>query len=587
MKKIIHVIIFALLLCLGLGVYYLFDSYRDSHEKEETKQMNHVYITGVSGSALNVYTEGEMKSLPMSGPQKDIPEGMANLSLNKGIVTKISLMPDMITGKVLSVSENEIEVEGYGVLKLSDDFKVFQLGEPIKSSTPERIIVGYSNVKFIVVDKKIHGALVENEWKASNIRVLLKTSDYSSYEHDTVKITATSDFSVTSGKETLPYKKGTEVVLNEKKRYYVKAPEGQITLLSLKRQGKTPNYRGTLEVIAKKNGYHIVNELPLEHYLYSVIPSEISVAYGAEAVKAQALCARSYGYGQILENKLRKYGAHVDDSVSFQVYNRIPENEEARKQVDATRGQVIMDGKKVASTYFFSTSCGLTSSAKDVWYTENEVPYLVSKLQTIPADNNVELEKQDFSDEKTFAKFLSDKRDSYDSDSIWYRWTVRLKAGNIRTSIEKNIQNRYQTNPSHIQVQTANGFKSQSISTIGDVEDIIVVKRGDGGVATAVEVRGSEATIRIFTEYNIRLLLFGVNTKISCHTGDKISSLTMLPSGFFIISKKKGEYILKGGGFGHGVGMSQNGAKKMAQSGIKYQEILAHFYPGTKLNFVY
>ncbi len=587
MKKMIHFIGFVLLLCIFLGGYYIFESYRDSNEKDKSEKMENVYITGVSGSAIKVYHNGEIQSYPMASTGDHITEGMANISLTEGVVTKISLMPDTITGKVLSVSDDEIEIEGYGTLKLSGNFKVYRHGDPIAMSSPEHIIVGYTNARFVVVDEKVQGAILEKKLNAGNIRVLLKTSDYSSYEHNTVKVTSNADFSITSGKETKQYAKGTEVNLDEKKRYTVKSPEGRITILSLKRQNKAPSYRGTLEVVGKQKGYHIINELPLEQYLYSVIPSEISTSYGAEAVKVQAICARSYAYGQILENKLRKYGAHVDDSVSYQVYNKAPENEEARKQADATRGQVIMAGDKVAATYFFSTTCGMTSSAKDVWYTKNEVPYLISKPQLIQAENKASAENGDLTDEKTFARFLSDKKESYDSHSIWYRWNVKVKAASMRASLEKNIGSRYQTNPSHIQVKTGDGFQSKKISTVGDIKEVLVVKRGAGGVAKAVEVRGSEAVIRIYTEYNIRLLLFGENTQISCHTGDKINGLTMLPSGFFVVSHKKGAFHFKGGGFGHGVGMSQNGAKKMAQMGKKYQEILAHYYPGTTLDYVY
>lgn len=581
MKKILHMITFILLLCVLLGAYYLYGSYRDAHIEKKTEKINNIYIASVSGSSIQVVVDGETRGYSMAEAKEEIPSGLANIELTEGVVTKVAVMPDTVQGKVLSVSSDGIEIEGYGDLKLCSNFKVYQLGDKVTMSSAENIIVGYNNTKFVVVNGKIQGAIIQQGLKADNIRVLLKTSDFSSYDHEKVKVTATADFTVTADKETKDYPKGTEVDLNEKKRYLIKSPQGRITILTLKRHNNAPSYRGTVEVRAVDKRYHIINELPLEQYLYSVVPSEMPVTYGAEALKVQAVCARSYGYGQILENKLSKYGAHVDDSVSFQVYNNVPESEDARKQVDATRGQVVMNGEKVATTYFFSTTCGLTSSAKDVWYTKKEVSYLISKSQ-IPG-----LKSEDYTNEKNFSKFISEKKDGYDSDSIWYRWNVTIKANDIKTSIEKNILSRYKINPSHIQVKTGNRYKSKEINSIGDVKEIKIIKRGAGGVAKTAEVVGSKATIRIFSEYNIRLLLSGVNIKVTCQTGDKIGGLSLLPSGFFVVSKKGDSFTFKGGGFGHGVGMSQNGAKKLAKMGKKYNEIIGHYYPGTRLQSIY
>ena len=64
----------------------------------------------------------------------------------------------------------------------------------------------------------------------------------------------------------------------------------------------------------KQIGLLIVNELPLEEYLYAVIPSEMPTYYGLEPLKVQAVCARSYAYKHLVANNLSKYGAHVDDS---------------------------------------------------------------------------------------------------------------------------------------------------------------------------------------------------------------------------------------------------------------------------------
>ena len=98
--------------------------------------------------------------------------------------------------------------------------------------------------------------------------------------------------------------------------------------------------------------------------------------YPAEALKAQAVCARTYAVRQMGEQRLAGYGADVDDSVSFQVYNNIGRQSATDEAVDATRGVIMTYGGEPIQAYFFSTSCGHTST-DEVWGGEG-APYLRS-----------------------------------------------------------------------------------------------------------------------------------------------------------------------------------------------------------------
>ena len=105
----------------------------------------------------------------------------------------------------------------------------------------------------------------------------------------------------------------------------------------------------------------LVNELPLEEYLYAVVPSEMPASYELEALKAQAVCARSYAYNQTQGLSYPEYNAHVDDSTSFQVYGNSKEQESAVRAVDETRGQKLWYQNQVVTAYYYSTSCGKTT----------------------------------------------------------------------------------------------------------------------------------------------------------------------------------------------------------------------------------
>src|SRR5699024_8719446 len=114
-------------------------------------------------------------------------------------------------------------------------------------------------------------------------------------------------------------------------------------------------------------------------YLYSVVPSEMPAGYGLEALKAQAVCARSYAYKHMMKNSLSMLGAHVNDSAKYQVYNNLAEHELSTKAVDETMGQIMVSGEEVVEAYYFSTSCGHTTDA-DIWGSNIELSYIAGKL---------------------------------------------------------------------------------------------------------------------------------------------------------------------------------------------------------------
>jgi stage II sporulation protein D len=132
-------------------------------------------------------------------------------------------------------------------------------------------------------------------------------------------------------------------------------------------------YRGLLEIGVEKMKLHAINSVGLEAYLYGVVPDEMPHTWPAEALKAQAVVARSYALASRRTGTFDLY-----DDVRSQVYNGMDAEEApATEAVAATAGQVVTYEGKVATTYFFSTSGGRTADVADVW-SGNPVPYLVS-----------------------------------------------------------------------------------------------------------------------------------------------------------------------------------------------------------------
>lgn len=573
---------------------------------EEETTLSNVWILEKGELSLKVFVEGCTREFKMAGTiEEDVKDQVGDLHIMNGEITKVSIKPDRIKGRVLVNSDGYIEIEGYGKKALSSDFCIYRTYDGIKMDKNNSIMVGYENAEFVIVGDEICAAIITEQITAQDIRVLLKTTGFSGYYHDKITVTSNSKFTITygkNGKKKKSYKAKKKVTIDmdsaflKDGRVTIKSKEedGSITITSIKRNEISPSYEGAIEVTKEKDGLLIVNELSLEKYLYGVVPSEMPTSYGVEALKIQAVCARSYAYKQLLANSLRRYGAHVDDSASYQVYNNIPSNKTAKKAVDATYGEVLRYENEVITAYYFSTSSGHTANAGEVWNSSSDVPYLEGSLQLVKNSKKAEKKVGDLSEEENFKNFIKkDLCTTYDSESPWYRWKVTISNKKLQNSLEASLQSRYDANPDLVKVLGENGeYKSQSIGSVGEIEKIEVTKRQTGGIITEIVIKGSEHTVQIQSEYNIRLILAPISSTIKRQDGSKVESLSMLPSAFFYMEEKKKDgkvtgYTFTGGGYGHGVGMSQNGAKDMIDRGKTYEEVLKHYYDGIEIGKVY
>ena len=562
---------------------------------EEETTISNVWLMQQGEETLTVFLNGCVKEFFLSGAlEETITEKVGDITVEKGVISKVSVKPDAINGRVLVTNQSYIELEGYGKKALSENFKIYcTYGDTISMETARSILVGYKNTDFVIVGDEICAAIIKEPIKAENIRVALKTDGFKGYYHKTVSITSNKDFTVMAGDTTKKYKAGKTVKLAKDSkllkegRVQIVAKEGaKLQVTSIKRNGEMPKYRGSLEVALEEDGLLLINELSLEEYLYAVIPSEMPTSYGVEALKVQAVCARSYAYKQLLSNGCSGYGAHVDDSSLYQVYNNIPENETSIQAVKETKGQVLKYNDELITAYYFSTSCGHTANAHEVWNSQVEVPYLTGSIQSRKKEDTWELTK-----EEEFKKFISkDPVDTFDNENSWYRWKVTISTKNLKKTIDAGLKKRYEANPSLILTKQEDGsYKSVPIDTVGTVKKISVEKRRTGGIVTEIIIKGSKNTVKVLTEYNIRTLLAPLYNTIVRQDNSQVESLSMLPSAFFYLEeqkegKKVTGYRFVGGGYGHGVGMSQNGAKAMLDAGYSCEEVLKHYYKGVTID---
>ena len=489
------------------------------------------------------------------------------------------------------------------------------------------------------------------------IRVLIQNSDYQGIFHKEVKLSCDTEWELhygLDGELTEKHAGGEELLLDGNSAWFTECARivlspaedgGKISLLSVNRSQGTPAYRGSMEIRKTGQGFVVINELPVEEYLYGVVPSEMPVSYPMEALKAQAICARTYVYAHLESPGYGEYGAHVDDSTGYQVYNNTAEKEEAIQAVQETKGEVVRLNGELVDTYYYSTSCGFGADER-VWNPgeEKKVSYLtavsISESAMQQDQNSAEIPgtgyftAQDMCRGDYFHEFLHNPPETdFERQEPWYRWSITVESIDAE-SLQKVLKERQEAEPDRILVEKSGnagnaGSNAGNVGSnagnaggnagntggnagnvgsnagnagsnaeaagewedIGRITDISIGKRGDGGIAESLVIKGEKKTVTVLSQYNIRAVLCAGGVTAVRQDGSKVELKMLLPSAFFEIeSVKEGEnmigYKLYGGGYGHGAGMSQNAARHMAEKGYTTADILLFFYRDCKIENV-
>ena len=569
---------------------------------DEAPVITNVFLQSIDNDDLTIFVGGVNRSYKINEKYDVVQGDIGDIKIEEGLVKDLKVKRNIITGVVKSVENNLIQFDN-NRYEVAEDIKVYSfMNNQVYWKNISDLVVGTDLANYIYDDKKICGAIIIKKPELEKIRVVINKKNYSGLVFDKLEITATSDYQVLYGNEKKEFKQGDwykvdtklDSILKDKRILITPINnEGRLIIKNIyrgrKESEKEAEYRGTFEISKKDGGYIVVNEVDFEEYLYSVIPSEMPSSYGLIPSKVQAISARSYAYNQFYSNKFHEYGAHVDDSTNCQVYNNIPENETSIKAVNETNGICITDtNNNVISANYFSTSCGYTANAGEV-FLGNTPKYLSAKSQV---EGKV---SGDLSKEKDFYEFIKSPRDdAYEKDFGWFRWKTTMTLKEVENSINHNLYDRYKAHPERIKTLNDNNiFKNIPVDTIGNLEDINVYKRGEGGNIVEIVLEGTQNIVKIISEYDIRKIIVpyqydkeGESIIIQKQDGTTVENYSMMPSAFYSIEKikdKDGKLMginIYGGGFGHGVGMSQNGVKGMSDEGFSYEDIIKHYYEG-------
>ncbi len=510
-------------------------------------------------------------------------ERVADLTFRDGMAVDTQEKNEKIHGKLLWVSEDELEIEGEGVYPIAEGMEVYKLYGSLKTLTGRDLKIGYEDTDYVIAKGKVCACLVSQDEKADRIRVLLKNTVKNSDYFDKVELSVDGE-TIRIGESDLSS--------GERRTYRSSALTDKITVKADGMERQDNAYRGTIECYRCDEGLVLINELPLEEYLYAVVPSEMPASYPLESLKAQAVCARTYAYSYILRAGLPEVGAHVDDTTAYQVYHNSSENAASTTAVKETDGVLLTYQGEPAQNYYYSTSCGVGTDTA-VWKSggAEATPYIQSVRMNRDAytDRSRQEEGERLRDEEAFREFITsvDEKD-LEKDEPWYRWKYTVEKTDADEMLSR-IRKRYKSSPESVLTKTEGDYYvSQPIEELGVIHSLDIVRRGAGGVADELVIETDTGTYKILAEYNIRSVLCDGQSEVIRQDESTVVPTSLLPSGFFIIEcSKKGEnmvgYTVIGGGYGHGVGMSQNGARALGTQGASFQDILQFYFTGCQV----
>jgi len=417
------------------------------------------------------------------------------------------------------------------------------------------------------------------------VKVGISNQTFSSFEHKNAAFFTSGNFLVVdmSGGQNYSPKKGSvikvELVDNlfrvsEDNRELITRSFGPIVLTSddpisiqgLKRKGLQASYLGQFELKITKNlnSFNIINVLDINSYLKGVVPNEMPVSFGLEALKAQAIAARNYAN----RPQIQSSNYNICDSTACQVYYGVNSHATlADRAVEQTDGIFALYKYEPILALYSSTAGGITESHENT-FGEGLLTKLHPYLKSV-GDGPLKTEDD-------VREYYSSMPQSPDIKSPLYRWKVEWTRAELEEILNKTLA-----------AQSKAGLvepRFEDRMQIGELQDIRVLKRGDSGKALLVEIVGKNGRWRVKKELGIRRALQIPNMQ----NGSK-----MLYSANFYVEKLEKmlddkpveleKITLVGGGYGHGVGMSQYGAGYMAGEGKDYVDILKYYYQGTSI----
>ncbi|NCB31173.1 MAG: SpoIID/LytB domain-containing protein [Clostridia bacterium] len=321
----------------------------------------------------------------------------------------------------------------------------------------------------------------------------------------------------------------------------------------------TCTYLGNMAFDVSEGAVRAINTLPIEQYLYGVVPHEMSNLFPIDALKAQAVCARTYAASRCSQYGSRAYD--LLDTSKDQVYRGYAsKNARAIAAVDATRGQVLTYADDIIAAYYSASNGGQTEKTGNVW--KDDLPYYTQ------ADDPFDLANASSIEEKAFIP------------EAFTEATMRIMDASVLLALERGAFE-------------AAGREVTLLATVGvtpkDPEyeaPSRAYTKADVTLVVGYEEEGQAKTGQLTVPLTLEELTFGSFQNTLGRIGASKTRLRMRGAERGVYNDGNEKYpgwYLTERRYGHGVGLSQRGAQERARSGEAYTEILSFYYMDTML----
>lgn len=402
------------------------------------------------------------------------------------------------------------------------------------------------------------------------------------------------------GKNILVYNKENEIVFmyNNNFNIYFTSYNEELGENAIMIDNKL--YRGMMGYNLSDSKLISINRVPLESYLYGVVPNEISASWGMESLKAQAVAARTYAVSNIKPNSSSGYD--MEDNQNSQVYGGYnSEKLTTNVAVDETSGEMIYYNDNLIEAFYHSTSGGCTENSENIWY--DTVPYLrgvddpysntspyttwqrvATKDYIISRLKNVNSRVNDVYD--IILSKISDNERVMECIISTDIGDLTFKKEDIRAVLGYDFLYSswftVSTGGSGIYIINADKYirdNKQNDEDNEDDDEIIAAIAGnlesdENNQDLKQSVENFRTTLKGKTILTADETIKATSNSVSVISSKGITKLT---------NNNNGEFYFDGRGWGHGIGMSQYGAKEMAAQGFTYDEILKHYYTGVEI----
>jgi SpoIID/LytB domain protein len=309
-------------------------------------------------------------------------------------------------------------------------------------------------------------------------------------------------------------------------------------------------YGGTLQIQPNAYGnYSLVNFVGIETYLRGVVPHEIGTWAPQPVLEAQAILARTYALRNVRRFAIDNY--QICATTQCQVYRGLDGAEASTdRAIAATRGLVLTYQNELVDAVYSSTSGGVTSSFNDIWHGWDR-PYLRAVIDS--ANPVWDLRSRRLSDEGNFRAFINQKKGFNEDGTDMFRWRYEVPIATLNQELHDYLK--------AVRHPMAN-FKT--------IQNIQVIQRSDSGRILKSAIVTDTGTIELEKD-DIQTVF------------DAPASTLFYVDAMVEKNKTLKGFIFTGGGFGHGVGMSQYGSYNLGKLGWSSDRILSFYFPGTQL----